>query len=371
MPDPLFSHANEADAAAARCSAAQETARPPSHAFQKVPTMPFLSAASPASRRRWLARLAAPLAAVALCSQAQAAYPDKPITLIVPFNAGTTPDIVSRLLADAVGRDIGQPVVVMNRVGASGIIGTQAVISAPADGYTIGFANVATLAINQSLYKALPYDADKQLAPVAWTGSVQNVLAVRSSLGVKDVAGLIALAKKSPGKLAVASGGNGTTGHLSAEMFKTMAGVSIMHVPYKGGVEADLAVMRGEVDMVFENITSIAPHLKGDKLVALAVTGAARDSRLPKLPTVAETGLASYQAVAWTGYVAPANVDPKILDFLNAAFNKALASPAVKQQLEAQAYEVHIGPRQALFDLAKKERPVWADVIKRSGATLD
>ena len=230
---------------------------------------------------------------------------------------------------------------------------------------------MATLAINQSLYQKLPYDADTQLAPVALTGSVQNVLAVRSDLGVKDVAGLIAMAKKSPGKLTVASGGNGTTGHLSAEMFKTMAGVSIVHIPYKGGLEADLALMRGEVDLVFENITSIAPHLKSGKITALAVTGAARDSRLPELPTIAETGLKNYQAVAWTGYVAAAGVDPKILDTLNAAFNKALNSPAVKQQLASQAYEIHTGPRQDLFDLAKKERPVWADVIKKSGAKID
>lgn len=370
MPESAFQN-NEAYAAAPRCSVAQETESPLFTAFQKVPTMSLFSVSVSTSRRLLLKGLAAPLAALALCSQAHAAFPDKPITLIVPFNAGTTPDIVSRLLAESVGRDIGQPVVVMNRVGASGIIGTQAVASAPADGYTIGFANVATLAINQSLYQKLPYDADRQLAPITLIGGVQNVLAVRASLGVKDVAGLIALAKQQPGKLTVGSGGNGTTGHLSAEMFKSMAGVSIVHVPYKGGLEADLALLRGEVDLVFENITSIAPHLKGDKLTALAVTGAARDSRLPKLPTLAETGLAGYQAVAWNGYVAPAGVDAKVLDFLNAAFNKALASPLVKQQLNAQAYEVNVGPRQQLFDLAKKERPVWAEVIKASGAKLD
>ena len=370
MPESAFQN-NEAYAAAPRCSVAQETESPLFTAFQKVPTMSLFSVSVSTSRRLLLKGLAAPLAALALSSHAHAAFPDKPITLIVPFNAGTTPDIVSRLLAESVGRDIGQPVVVMNRVGASGIIGTQAVASAPADGYTIGFANVATLAINQSLYQKLPYDADRQLAPITLIGGVQNVLAVRSSLGVKDVAGLIALAKQQPGKLSVGSGGNGTTGHLSAEMFKSMAGVSIVHVPYKGGLEADLALLRGEVDLVFENITSIAPHLKGDKLTALAVTGAARDSRLPKLPTLAETGLAGYQAVAWNGYVAPAGVDAKVLDFLNAAFNKALASPLVKQQLNAQAYEVNVGPRQQLFDLAKKERPVWAEVIKASGAKLD
>lgn len=320
---------------------------------------------------RILGRMALGAAALLLSAQAFAAWPERPITLIVPFNAGTTPDIVSRLLADAVGRDIGQQIVVMNRVGASGIIGTQAIINAPADGYTIGFANVATLAINQSLYKKLPYDADKQLAPVALTGFVQNVLAVRKDLGVHNVAELVAKAKREPGKLAVASGGNGTTGHLSAEMFKSMAGVSITHVPYKGGPEADLAVLRGEVDLVFENITSIAPYLKNGSVVPLAVTGKQRDSRLPQLPTMAESGLKDYQAVAWTGYVAPAGVDPQILDTLNRAFNKAANSDAIKARLTDMAYEVTTGPRTALFDLARKERPVWAAVIRSSGATVD
>ena len=320
---------------------------------------------------RALARVALVATWLLLSPHVFAAYPDRPITLIVPFNAGTTPDIVSRLLADAVGRDIGQQIVVMNRVGASGIIGTQAIVNAPADGYTIGFANVATLAINQSLYKKLPYDADKQLAPVALTGFVQNVLAVRKDLGVKTVAELVAKAKGAPGKLAVASGGNGTTGHLSAEMFKSMAGVSITHVPYKGGPEADLAVLRGEVDLVFENITSISSYLKNGSVVPLAVTGRQRDSRLPQLPTMAESGLKDYQAVAWTGYVAPAATDPQILDLLNRAFNKAVNSDAIKTRLADMAYEVTTGPRSALFDLAHKERPVWAGVIRASGATLD
>lgn len=320
----------------------------------------------------WLLRRISPIvAAMLLTANAFAAYPERPITLIVPFNAGTTPDIVSRLLADVVGHDIGQQIVVINRVGASGIIGTQAVINAPADGYTIGFANVATLAINQSLYKKLPYDADKQLAPVALTGYVQNVLAVRKDLGVKSVSDLISLARSAPGKLSVGSGGNGTTGHLSAEMFKAMAGVSITHVPYKGGPEADLALMRGEVDLVFENITSIAPYLKSGSVVPLAVTGARRDSRLPKLPTIAETGLKDYQAVAWTGYVAPAGTDPQILDLLNKAFNKAANSDAMKMRLADMAYEVSTGERGAFFDLARKERPVWAAVIKSSGAAVD
>lgn len=321
---------------------------------------------------RLLAGFALPVAALLFSHSAAAAFPDRPITLIVPFNAGTTPDILSRVLAESMSKDLGQTIVVMNRVGASGIIGTQAIINAPADGYTIGYANVATLAINQALYKKLPYDADTQLTPVALAGFVQNVLVVRRDLGVTSVAELIALAKSKPGKLTVASGGNGTTGHLSAEMFKSMAGVSIVHVPYKGGLEADLALLKGEVDLVFENITSIAPHLKNASILPLAVTGSERDtSLLPQLPTMAESGLKDYRAVAWMGFIAPAATDPKIVDILNAAFNKAMASDKVKGHLAALSLETTPGPKTALFDLAKKERPIWAGVVKASGATLD
>jgi len=322
-----------------------------------------------------LARLARgvvlPAAALLLATGASAAYPDKPITIIVPFNAGTTPDILSRMLADQMGRDMGQSVIVMNRVGASGIIGTQALINSAPDGYTVAYANVATLAINQGLYKKLPYDADKQLAPVALAGYVQNVLVVKPELGVKSVAELIALARKKPGALSVGSGGNGTTGHLSAEMFKSMAGVFMTHIPYKGGLEADLALIRGEIDVLFENITTIAPYITSGKVVALGVTGTRRDATLPNMPTMAEAGLKGYNAVAWTGYVAPAGVDPQILDTLNKAFNTALTHPQMKARLAAMAFEATPGPRNALFDLAHKERPVWADVIRKSGAAID
>jgi tripartite-type tricarboxylate transporter receptor subunit TctC len=312
-----------------------------------------------------------PAAALLAATGASAAFPDRTITIIVPFNAGTTPDILSRMLADQIGRDVGQSVIVMNRVGASGIIGTQALINSPPDGYTVAYANVATLAINQALYKKLPYDADKQLAPVALAGYVQNVLVVRPGLGVKTVPELIALAKKKPGDLSVGSGGNGTTGHLSAEMFKSMAGVFMTHIPYKGGLEADLAVMRGEIDVLFENITTIAPYIASGKVVALGVTGSKRDPTLPNLPTMSEAGLKGYNAVAWTGYVAPAGVDPQVLDYLNKAFNAALNNPQMKARLAAMAFESTPGPRKALFDLAHQERPVWAAVVRKSGAAVD
>lgn len=321
-----------------------------------------------------LRRLVVPMAVLTLSAlplAASAAFPDKPITIIVPFNAGTTPDLLTRLVADQMGRDLNQAVVVMNRVGASGIIGTSAVINAPADGYTIAYANVATLAINQSLYKKLPYDADRQLAPVALAGYVQNVLVVRPELGVNSVTELIALAKKKPGALSVGSGGNGTTGHLSAEMFKALSGTFMTHIPYKGGLEADLALMRGEIDVLFENISTILPYIKSGKVLALGVTGTQRDPMLPKLPTMAETGLTGYNAVAWTGYVAPVGVDTQVLETLNRAINATLSNPQVKAKLAGMAFEATPGPRKALWDLAHKERPVWAEVVKRSGAAVD
>ncbi|MFM2348787.1 MAG: hypothetical protein RL654_3540 [Pseudomonadota bacterium] len=320
---------------------------------------------------RGLRRLGAAVLSLGIALPALAAYPEKPITLIVPFNTGTTPDIVSRLLADAMGRELGQTVVVINKVGASGLVGTQAVATAAPDGYTIAYANVATMAINQSLYKKLPYDADRQLVPIALTGSVQNVLVVRKELGVKSVAELVALARKQPGKLTVGSGGKGTTGHLSAEMLKTMAGIDLLHVPYKGGAEADLALVRGEVDMVFENITSIKPHLASGKLLPLAVTGVQRDRRMPELATMAELGFPRYHAVAWNGYVAPVGTDAARITVLNKAFNKVLGTPEIASRLETMAYEPTQSKPAALFELAVKERPVWAEVIRAAGLEND
>jgi tripartite-type tricarboxylate transporter receptor subunit TctC len=324
----------------------------------------------PRRAKRWLA-VASAVLGLAVAATAQAAYPEHPVTIIVPFNTGTTPDIVSRVLAAEMTKQTGGNYVVQNRTGASGIIGTLAVANATPDGYTIGFANVATLAINQGLYPKLQYDADKQLTPVSLTGSVQNILAVRPGLNVKTLAELIALAKKDPGKLIVASGGNGTTGHLSGAMLSSMAGVEFLHVPYKGGVEANLAVMRGEADLVFDNISSMSSFVNQGRVVPLAVTDLQRDPTMPQLATMDEQGLKGYRAVAWTGYVAPAGTDPKVLEFLNAAMNKALQSPDVQEKLRSLSYVPNIGPRQQLFERAHAERPVWAQVIKQANVKLD
>ena len=324
----------------------------------------------PSRVKRWLA-VTFTACSLAAAASAFAVYPDHPVTIVVPFNTGTTPDIVSRVLAAELAKQTGGNYVVQNRTGASGIIGTQAVANATPDGYTIGFANVATLAINQGLYPKLQYDADRQLGPVALTGSVQNILAVRPGLDVKTLAELIALAKKEPGKLIVASGGNGTTGHLSGAMLSSMAGIDFLHVPYKGGVEANLAVMRGEADLVFDNISSMASFVSQGRVVPLAVTDLQRDASMPQLATMDEQGLKGYRAVAWTGYVAPARTDPKVLDFLNTAINNALQAPEVEEKLKSLSYVPNIGPRQQLFDRARAERPVWAQVIKQANVKLD
>ena len=317
------------------------------------------------------ARACMAMAALSLSAAAHAVYPDHPITIVVPFNTGTTPDIISRLLAAEMGKESGANFVVLNRVGASGIIGTQYVANAAPDGYTIAYANVSTLAINQSLFRKLPYDADEQLAPVAYIGEVQNVLAVRPGLNVKSVDELIALAKKEPGKLVLANGGNGTTGDLSGRMFTSMARISVVNVPYKGGVEADMALVRGEGDLLFDNISSMLPFINQGQVIPLAVTGSKRDPVLPQLPTLDELGLKGYHAVAWMGYVAPAATDPKILDWLNQAMNKALAAPDVREKLKSLADNPSTGPRRALFDLAHQERPVWAKVVKDADIHID
>lgn len=310
-------------------------------------------------------------AVAALPATASAAYPDHPVTIVVPFATGTTPDLITRVLAASLEQQTGENFIVLNMVGASGIIGTSYVTRAKPDGYTIGFANVATMAINQSLYKSLPYNADTQLAPVSLIGTVQNILAVRNGLGVTTVQQLIDLAKKEPGKLVFASGGDGTTGHLSAEMFEHMVGINMVHVPYKGGPAADLSVVSGQTDLVFENTSSIMPFVQQKQVVPLAVTGLQRDPQFPNLPTLDSLGLKGYNAVAWMGYIAPAKTDPKVLDFLNNAINKAMQDPAVLAKIKVMDVIPFIGPRQALFDRAHKERPIWANVIKEANVHID
>lgn len=308
------------------------------------------------------------LLSAAVSGASAANYPAQPIKLIVPFSAGSAADIVCRILSKELTGMLGQPVVVHNKPGASGIIGTREVASSTPDGYTLGYANVVTLAINQSLYPSLPYDARAQLAPVALIGKVQSALVVRNGLPVQSVAELLAYAKRHPGDLSVGSAGNGSTGHLSAELFSSLEQLSIVHIPYKGVQQATQDLIGGRIDMLFDNLTSVAPHIAAGSVRALAVTSDVRAPSLPDLPTVAET-VAGFKTEAWAGLVVPAGTPPAIVERLNVAVNTILENSAVRDQLAGLSFEPTTEPPQALFELAEREQRLWAEVIRVSGAT--
>lgn len=322
--------------------------------------------------RRELLRLAsvAALAALPLASRASA-WPERAVRLVVPSAAGGSPDAVCRLLANELSKSLGQALVIDNKPGASGNIGMVDVTRAAPDGYTLGYGNVGTLAINKALFSKLPYDPDRQLVPVALLGYVQNALVVRKDLGVHSVAELVALAKARPGQLTMASAGNGTTGHLSGELFKTLTGTAIAHVPYRGSPQAIQDLMGGQIDLMFDNLSSIAPHIQAGRLAVLAVTGAQRSALFPAIPTVAESGVPGYDVVAWGGIVAPAKTPPAVVERLNAAINTILAAPAMRERYAAIGFETLTGPPQRLWERVARETPLWADVVKRSGAQVD
>jgi tripartite-type tricarboxylate transporter receptor subunit TctC len=300
-----------------------------------------------------------------------AAWPDHAVRLVVPSAAGGSPDAVCRLLANELSRSLGQALIIDNKPGASGNIGMIDVTRATPDGYTLGYGNVGTLAINKALFSKLPYDPDRQLVPVALLGYVQNALVVRKDLGVRGVAELIALAKSRPGKLTMGSAGNGTTGHLGGELFKTMTGTAITHVPYRGSPQAIQDLMGGQVDLMFDNLSSIAPHIQAGRLTVLAVTGAQRSALFPHIPTLAESGVPGYDVVAWGGIVAPAKTPGAVVVQLNTAINAILSTPAMREKYAAIGFEPLTGPPERLRERVARETPIWADVVKRSGAQVD
>jgi len=323
------------------------------------------------TRRHFLRIAAAASAAIALPSRGFAAgYPDRPIRLIVPSAPGGSPDAICRILGEALGRGLNQVVVIDNKPGASGNIGMSDISRAAPDGYTIGYANVGTLAINCALFSKLPYDPDA-LVPIALLGYVQNALVVRKDLPAANVKELIALAKSKPGQLTIGSAGNGTTGHLGGELFKSLTNTEMVHVPYRGSPQAIQDLMGGQLDVMFDNLSSIAPHIKGDRVRVLGVSGAARSPLFPELPTIAEAGVPGYETVAWGGIVAPPGTPAALVAQLNDAINAQLQDPAVAKRYENLGFEVLSGPPSRLTALAAKETPIWADMVKRSGAKID
>ena len=306
-----------------------------------------------------------------LCNVAWAVYPDRPIRLIIASAAGGSPDVVTRILSIELVRQMGQQIVIDNRVGGAQTIGTDMVVRATPDGYTIGYANVVTLAINKTLLAKQPYDPDKDLVLIGQFLSTHNVLAVNPALPVKSVRDLIDHAKKNPGKLLNASAGNGTTGHLGGELFKIMTGTQIVHVPYKGSPQGLQDVMAGQVQLMFDNLTSSSPHVKSGKLRGLGVSGPRRSPVFPDMPTIAEAGVPGYVTTAWGGLVAPVGTPRDVIAKLNVEVNRALQSPQLKERYAAIDAEAVGGSIAEFAAFVKAESVKWGDVVRKSGAKLD
>ena len=299
------------------------------------------------------------------------AYPAKSVRMVVPFAAGAgSNDIMARLIAQKLTDGLRQQFVVDNRPGASGIIGTDIVAKAQPDGYTVLMMSL-TFAVNPSLFSKLPYDTVKDLIPVTMVASAPLMLVVNPSVPAKSVQEFIAYAKANPGKLNFGSGGPGTTPHLAGEMLKTMAGLQMTHVPYKGGAPALTDLVGGQIQFMLENIPGTLPFAKAGKLRALAVTDLRRSALLPELPTLDESGLKGYQIVGWNGMFVPAGTSPAIINRLHAEVVKVLALPDVKERLATLGADSVGDTPQHFAAFIKAEIPKWAQVVKDAGLKVE
>jgi len=295
----------------------------------------------------------------------------QPIKLIVPSSAGGTPDLTSRKLAYYLQDKLKQSVIVENRPGAAGTIAMQAVATAKPDGYTLGFGNIVTMAINRGLIAKMPYNPDKDLAPVAVLSQVPNVLVVRQGLPITSVRELVIYAKSHPGRLAMGSGGNGTTSHLSGEILKEKAGISFSHIPYRGAPQAQSDLIGGQIDFMFDNLPSMVGAVQSGKVRPLAVTSKRRSALLPDVPTMEEAGIAGFEVVAWGGIVAPTGTPRPVILRLNREINNWLQAPATKAEF-AQTGQVALGGSPEFFKThIDSEAKKWGDVIRTAGVKLD
>jgi len=309
--------------------------------------------------------------AAALAFPAQAAYPEKPIRFIVPSAPGGSPDVLMRILVQQMSQQMGQPFVVENKPGASYVLGTMDIVKAAPDGYTLGYGNIVSLAINRSLLPTLPYDVERDLTLVSNVTHVFNMLAVNKDLPVHNVMDLIAYAKKNPGKLTNGSSGNGTTGHLGGELFKMMTGVDIVHVPYKGSAQAINDLMAGQIQLMFDNVPSIGPHVKAGRVRGLGVSAPRRAASFPDIPTIEEAGVRGYETNSWGGVIGPAKLPRDVVTRLHAEIRTALRAPSVVERYRSLDSEIDGGTPEEFLALVRRETPKWADVVKRSGAKLD
>ncbi len=310
-------------------------------------------------------------AAFAQTSATAQQYPIKPVRVIVAFSAGGTTDILARAIGQKLTQAMGQQFIVDNRPGAGGTIGTDMVAKSPPDGYTLVIGSTSSIAVNVSLYAKLPYDPVRDLTPVMQVATGAFVIAVHPSLPASNVRELIALAKSRPGQLNFGSSGNGTSLHLAAELLKSMAGINMTHVPYKGASAAIPDLVAGQLQLMFSDMPPFAPHVAAGRLRAIAVTTSKRSSVLPNLPTVAESGVPGYEATSWYGYLAPAGTSRRIIDQLVAELTRAVQSADMKERYNTLGIETYTGTPEQFGAYIQSEMAKWAEVVKKSGAKLE
>lgn len=305
-----------------------------------------------------------------LGTSAFAEYPEQPIRFITPYPPGSVTDLLARTIGQHLSERWKEPVVVENKGGGGSVIGTDQVARAAPDGYTILMV-APDLAINESLHKKLPYHAQKSFAPISLLVTSPTVLVVNPSIPVRNATELLAYAKANRGKLTYASGGNGTVGHLGMELLKHMGGFDARHVPYKGTAAVVSAVLAGQVDLAFAQMSTVRPHAASGKLRVLATASGKRSEAMPELPTLAEAGVPGYEADVWFGVIAPAGTPPAIVSRLNSEMASILALPAVRDQLRAQGIEPQTGTPDAFARLIASEMDKWREVVKRTGSRID
>jgi tripartite-type tricarboxylate transporter receptor subunit TctC len=301
---------------------------------------------------------------------AAAEYPTKPIRFVVPVAPGGTPDVIARVVGGELTKQMGQQVVIDNRAGANGAIGMLTLTRSAPDGYTIGYGSVSAVAVNPSVTQ-LQYDPRKDIQPVVQLVFGMHILTVTPTRSIKSVQEMLDYAKANPGKLTFGSAGSGSTQHVGMEMLKMMTGTQMVHVPFKAIQAAITEVIAGRVDITFDNLASMTPHVKSGRVRALGVTGLKRSPAFPELPTISEAGIPNFEVITWSGVVVPTGVPKPIVTRLNAEINKALVSAPAKQNLGAIGYELVGGTPEEFDALVKRELAKWADVVKRTGAKID
>jgi len=319
-----------------------------------------------------VARLACAALAAAACGAAfaQAGYPSKPVRMIVPSSAGGGTDIVARIIAPELSKRFGQQIVIDNRPGAGTMIGIEVAAKSPADGYTV-LMGLSTLAINSALYKKVPYDPRRDFAPITMAVVFANVIVVHPSVPANTLAEFIKLAKEKPGLITYGSSGIGGAGHLAGELLRMMAGIDLVHVPYKGGGPAMQGLLGGQIAAYFATPVAAGPHIKAGKARALATTGATRSPFMPEVPTVAELGYPGYEAINWYAYVAPAKTPKEIVERWNRELVKSLGAPEARELLNKQGLEPRPSTSEELARTIERELAIWGRVVKEAGITAN